>query len=238
MGKGQDIPYQYEPAVYNLDAPREVVPIIAELTRPDSVLDVGCGTGTWLKAFEELGINDVVGLDGEHVENRLLEISYEKFRMTDLRQPFALGRKFGLVLCLEVAEHLPEDVATEFVGCLTAHADVIVFSAAIPGQGGQFHVNEQWPAYWAEKFARRGFYFHDVIRSRIWNNARINWWYRQNIFLVTREKGPAVMPLIHPECFTSQVAGQKRIFRNAIMGGLGPLESLKIFLRSITRRSK
>jgi hypothetical protein len=84
---------------------------------------------------------------------------------------------------LEVAEHLPIQSAGGFVAELTALAPFILFSAAIPGQGGTNHLNEQWPEYWATRFAGHGYRVLDCIRPRIWEDDRIDFWYRQNIFL-------------------------------------------------------
>ena len=132
------------------------------------VLDVGCGIGTWLKAFEECGVKDYLGLDGNHVNRSLLKIPAEKFRVQNLLESFRLNRKFDLVISLEVAEHLDEKISDQFVKGLVEHGETIVFSAAIPYQSGQNHVNEQWPAYWQQKFEKHGYYFHDVIRPKIW----------------------------------------------------------------------
>lgn len=194
--------YHHSEDLHNLTAPRQVVPELMQLLKPASVLDVGCGLGTWLKAFEECGVKDYLGLDGDHVDRSLLKIPIEKFKVQNLLEPFQLNRKFDLVISLEVAEHLSEKVSDQFVKGLVDHGDTIVFSAAIPFQGGQNHVNEQWSSYWREKFAKHGYYFHDVIRQKIWNKLEIEWWYRQNIFLVTRQPNPSeVLDLIHPVLF-------------------------------------
>jgi 2-polyprenyl-3-methyl-5-hydroxy-6-metoxy-1,4-benzoquinol methylase len=65
-----------------------------------------------------------------------------------LIQPLDLEKEFDLVVSLEVAEHLPASAADQFVNTLVKHGKKILFSAAIPGQGGQDHLNEQWPDYW------------------------------------------------------------------------------------------
>ncbi|MER3452772.1 MAG: hypothetical protein C4321_03245, partial [Chloroflexota bacterium] len=134
-----------------------VAPLLVDLVRPASVLDVGCGTGTWLAAFRRLGIEDVFGIDGGEITPSMLEIPAACFARADLSRPFDLGRRFDLALCLEVGEHLPAGAADALVGSLTAHAPVVAFSAAIPFQGGAGHVNEQWPGWWAARFAERGF---------------------------------------------------------------------------------
>jgi 2-polyprenyl-3-methyl-5-hydroxy-6-metoxy-1,4-benzoquinol methylase len=98
-----------------------------------------------------------------------------------------LDQKFDLVISLEVAEHLPKTAADVFVDSVVRHGDVILFSAAIPFQGGNGHVNEQWPGYWAEKFALRGFKTLDVIRPMIWGDESVFWWLQQNTLLLLNE---------------------------------------------------
>lgn len=226
--------YIHTADVHNMTAPREVVPVIIKLYNPGSVLDVGCGTGTWLKAFEEAGVNEYLGIDGAYVNTAQLEIPKENFKAVDLRNAWNLNRRFDLVISLEVAEHLPEASAAEFVEALTRHSGTIIFSAAIPGQGGQYHINEQWPAYWEKKFAVHGFYFHDVLRPLLWDNPNVDWWYRQNIFLVNREKSIVpVRPMVHPECFSQRVQTGNAATEKILRGESGVLNAVKILVRSI-----
>jgi len=164
-------------------AARIVAPLVARLVEPRSVLDVGCGLGTWLAAFVDLGVEDVYGIDGHDVTVGGLEISADRFEARDLKEPFRLSRTFDLALCLAVAEHLPVDAGAHLVESLTRSAPVLLFSAAIPGQGGTHHVNEQWPDYWAEMFVARGFVPVDCIRRRIWSNEAVEWWYAQNLLV-------------------------------------------------------
>src|SRR5919108_2535643 len=145
-----------------------VVPMLIDLFGPRSVVDVGCGIGTWLAAFREHGVADVCGVDGDWVERAALEIPVERFVAADLTRPLRLDRTFDLVLSLEVAEHLPPASADTFIDSLTRLGAAIVFSAAIPLQGGVDHVNEQWPEYWVERFAARGYEAIDGLRPRIW----------------------------------------------------------------------
>jgi SAM-dependent methyltransferase len=162
---------------------RAVVPLVLDLVRARSVVDVGCGVGTWLSVFREYGVEDILGVDGEHIDRRLLEIPPDRFRALDLEQPFRLDREFDLVVSLEVAEHLPEARAGAFVESLTRLGPVVVFSAAIPFQGGRRHVNLQWPEYWVQRFAERGYAVIDCLRRKIWDNADVQWWYAQNTLL-------------------------------------------------------
>lgn len=189
-----------------------VLPWLLELLAPRSIVDVGCGTGTWLQVARQNGIDDVLGLDGAWVRPDALEIPPERFLATDLAAPPTLDRTFDLVLSLEVAEHLPPSSAERLVDQLTALAHVVVFSAAVPGQGGDGHANEQWPEYWCELFARCGYEVVDCLREVFWNDDAVDWWYAQNLLLFARpaaldaipalrdhpSRGRAPLPLVHP----------------------------------------
>lgn len=187
------------------ESAQTVIPAVMELLRPDSVLDVGCGTGTWLSEWGRAGVADVVGIDGDYVDRAELQLTTDQFVPADLRKSFSLGRKFDLVQSFEVAEHLEEAYSDAFVESLTAHGETILFSAAVPGQGGTHHVNEQWPSYWAEKFAKAGYTAYDVIRPRFWADPRVAWWYRQNILLFARGRAfggeAAILDMVHPEMY-------------------------------------
>lgn len=173
---------------FNTNAAEAIVPFVTDIFRPKSVVDVGCGIGTWLNTYQKYGAEKILGLDGDHVPRQDMLIDEEYFRPIDLNSIHKLNiGRFDLVNCLEVAEHLPEESAQMFVETLASLSDVIVFSAAIPGQFGQNHFNEQYPDYWQELFSRYGFVYLDAFRKRYWNNKKVDWWYRQNMFLVVKE---------------------------------------------------
>lgn len=87
---------------------------------------------------------------------------------------------------MEVAEHLHPHQAPGLVGLLAGLADAVVFSAAIPHQGGEHHVNEQWPDYWAGLFAAQGFGCFDLLRPALWRHPEVDWWYAQNLLVFAR----------------------------------------------------
>lgn len=160
-----------------------VVPLLMKMVDVRSVVDIGCGVGTWLKAFRTNGVDDTLGIDGDYVDRSDLRIPAERFRPADLRKAIDLGRRFDLACSLEVAEHLPPSVADQFVATLVHAAPVVLFSAAAPGQGGMNHINEQWQSYWVERFAAHGYRVFDCIRPLIHGNDNVEWWYQQNILL-------------------------------------------------------
>ena len=170
---------------------------------------MGCGTGEWLSVFEEHGIEDVWGVDGGWVSKEMLEIVEERFVPLDLEQPFHMDRTFDLVVSLEVAEHLPEECANTFVDSLTRLGPVVLFSAAIPHQGGRNHINEQWPEYWAERFHDKDYVVIDCLRRRIWRNENVAKWYRQNILMFAAREHLEDQPSLSQEytlCGTSQLS--------------------------------
>jgi hypothetical protein len=179
---------------------QRVLPHLLELTPPHSLVDVGCGIGTWLKAARDLGVIDIFGVDGAYVDRRMLRIPEAHFKAVDLSRPFTLNRTFDVALSLEVAEHLPEASAQPFVESLTRLAPVVLFSAAVPKQVGENHTNEQWQTYWVERFAKAGYVALDCIRRRVWDDPDVEWWYAQNMLLMVRSDHLEASPVLRQEC--------------------------------------
>lgn len=165
----------------SLSSAQLIVPMLLELASITSVVDVGCGDATWLSVFAEAGVRDLIGVDGFDVAEARLQIERSCFLRRDLARPLALGRRFDLAVSLEVAEHLPEERAAAFVGELISLAPIVAFSAAVPGQGGNNHVNEQFQDYWARLFAAYGYRPVDCIRGRVWDSPAVSFWYAQNL---------------------------------------------------------
>jgi len=240
--------FTYSPDYYNTKSANEVIPIILELLNPKSVVDVGCGIGTWLSVFKNKGVHDVLGIDGDHVDRSVLgqHIDAANFIARDLTKQLHVGRKFDLVMSLEVAEHIPEQFADTFIENLVSLGDYILFSAAIPFQGGDRHVNEQWPSYWQDKFTKRGFKVYDCLREKLWSNEKIEWWYKQNIFLAIRDNAEFeecesrnLLSLVHPEVYESKVKRLEEIrqeLEDFQAGKISLLSLLKIFYKFITQK--
>lgn len=206
---------------------QQVIPMVLELVHPKSVVDVGCGVGAWLSVFKEYGVDDIYGIDGDYVDRNMLEIPEQCFFPSDLSKAIRLNRQFDLVVSLEVAEHLPNDCAETFVDSLTKLGPVILFSAAIPHQGGMHHVNEQWPEYWAEHFQAKDYAVIDCIRKKIWTNNEVDYYYAQNILLFTKmdylEKSPllksqfqstnpASLSIVHPTKYLEVIGWIERLY--------------------------
>jgi SAM-dependent methyltransferase len=214
----------YDGGFFDLTTPgatssaRSIVPIVIELVRPQSVVDVGCGLGAWLQVFQEQGVRDVMGVDGGYVVREDLLIEQGAFVAHDLELPLDLDRRFDLAVSLEVAEHLSAKAAPVFVESLVRLAPTVLFSAAIPGQGGVDHRNEQWPQYWAALFRGHGYEPVDWIRPRVWRDSAVEVWYAQNTVLYTanselrrqaaslaahRDESWLPLAVVHPRLFTA-----------------------------------
>lgn len=205
--------YSHNTGFHNLVAPKEIVPEVIKLINPKSVIDIGCGLGTFLKVFKDSGVNNILGIDGPWCDLEALfqNIDESEFQCKEMESSLGIKEKFDLAVCLEVAEHLSPARADSFINELTNISDVILFSAAIPKQGGDHHFNEQWLTYWKDLFEKYDFEVHDVFRYKFWSNPNIYWWYKQNMVLVIK-KGYYVAGLetmyhnqieniVHPELF-------------------------------------
>lgn len=160
---------------------------------PQSVIDVGCGTGALLKRLQNRGVRGV-GL--EYSESALTHcraqnLTVEKY---DLENSQANTHKdYDVVISIEVAEHLPERVADRYVDLLTSAGRLIIFTAAHPGQGGHDHVNEQPKDYWIEKFTQRGFWYDTDLTLRWqqeWSKTDMAYWYHHNLMIFNKNAQP------------------------------------------------
>lgn len=177
--------------------------------KPKSVIDIGCGLGEWGVPLIEQGIQ-YVGIDLKIPRHKLL-IPRENYFEYDLTSgtPFPITEKFDLALCLEVLEHIPETFSRQAVDLICSLSDTILFSAAIPHQGGHHHVNEQWQSWWSELFSQNDFR-PMIIREKIFNNENIDIWYRNNAVIYKRwawegAPYPAVTDYVHPKLFQNIV---------------------------------
>jgi hypothetical protein len=205
-----------------------------EIFSPDSVVDIGCGLGSWLSVFAKHGAGDILGVDGDWVDKEMLNIPQEQFHKADLTRPLRLDKRYDLALSLEVAEHLPESAADTFVQSLVDASDHIIFSAAVPFQGGQNHINEQQPSYWITKFASHHYHCYDALRPIIWNDGEIAYWYRQNILIFSKKELPLplcgdMVHLVHPQ----SLANKAKEIEHLITGQSGLRLGWRMFWRSL-----
>jgi SAM-dependent methyltransferase len=210
-----------------------VLPAILEiLPRVNSVVDFGCGAGTWLSVLKKLGVSEIRGYDGIWAEKKLL-IPRENFTAVELdKEAIRIERKYDLAISLEVAEHLPESSARNFIKTLTDSSDIVLFSAAIPSQGGTNHINERWQSYWRDIFDTYGFAGTDFPRRKFWNMPDVDICYRQNMVLYVKKEqietiavpkeyfsGDGQMDCVHPELYIMVLNRQlslPRLYKTAL----------------------
>ena len=183
---------------------------------PESVIDVGCGVGTFLRAAQQQGASTILGLDGPWVRRDLLMVDPKYFSICDFEKLQIECEAYELCICLEVAEHISKENAKKFIEFICKKSNQILFSAAIPGQGGVCHLNEAWPSYWESIFSENGFYVEDFLRSKIWSDDKIPFWYRQNILLFKKTKALEVvtnkgraLDLVHPQLYIGKVINKR-----------------------------
>ncbi|MBC9882145.1 class I SAM-dependent methyltransferase [Bradyrhizobium sp. INPA01-394B] len=223
---------------------RNIVPHVLKVFSPKSVLDVGCGLGTWLSEFAKLGVNDFLGIDGDYVERDKLFIPREKFKAVDLSKRFEVG-EFDVVCCLEVAEHLPFECADILVASLIKSAPVVLFSAAIPDQGGTDHINEQWQSYWAKKFLSYDYKAFDFIRPIVRHNKDVEAWYRQNIVVYCRADrcpsgiapvdNPADLDFVLPELYSNNIESARKQVDSALARTPSGRQSVRGLVHAVKR---
>ncbi|MGQ0466408.1 MAG: class I SAM-dependent methyltransferase [Sporichthyaceae bacterium] len=161
-----------------------VLPLVFDLVHPASVLEIGCGDGAWLTMARRLGAERIFGVD--EAQSDRLRLSAEEFDTATMSALGELPGPFDLAMCLEVASRLNETHAVQMVEALCDTADVVLFSSAIPGQGGFGHRNEQWPTYWEALFGAFDFRMVDCLRIRLWDDPMVDPCYAQNAMLYVR----------------------------------------------------
>jgi SAM-dependent methyltransferase len=181
-----------------------IVPLFLRYFEIASVVDIGCGIGTWLKVFSENNVSEIKGVDGPHIDTTMLMINNNAFATANLAEPFVVDRRYDLAVSLEVAEHLPEERAASFVKDLTDLASVVLFSAAVPGQPGVEHINAQWQDYWRTIFHEHGYVPLDIVRPAIWGRPDVDYWYQQNTMVYCHETIITDRPDLH--CVSQNVS--------------------------------
>jgi SAM-dependent methyltransferase len=206
-----------------------VVPLLLSILPVKSVVDVGCGVAPWAAEFIANGVQDVWGIDGDYVDRSQLRIPADRFLARDLKNSLNIDRTFDLAVCLEVGEHLPDSRARGLVADLTSLAPCVAFSAAIPGQGGNAHINEQYLPYWVDLFKAQGYVGIDAIRPEVLGNPSVEWWYQQNMVLFVAPGHPLLaksygkpQTIIHQELYEkARTSRSLRTVVRAFPGALG-----------------
>lgn len=168
------------------DSALAVVKILLKHFQPKSVIDIGCGCGIYLQEFAKHNI-EIAGYDGSP-SAIISSLVGDKIKLFDLCEPLKLKQKFDLCLCVEVAEHLPQEYADTLVETLANLSDTLIFTAATPGQGPRSigHINEQNPEYWIDKFTEKDFVLDKKLTEEIRTEMKaknVVWWIVKNLMI-------------------------------------------------------
>lgn len=196
-----DAHFYEENAKVALAAARAMLPWVLLRTGAKSVIDVGCGSAAWLSMAKFLECQ-IHGVDGHTPESHLL-IDLSEFEQRDISHGIDCSG-YDLAICLEVGEHLPEVSAVALVAGL-CKATYVLWSAAVPGQRGVDHINEQWQSWWDRHFLANNYCGSDEIRRVFWDCEDVAPFYRQNmsvysqpINLLHAGMPPGVRDEVHP----------------------------------------
>ncbi len=232
LGKKYNQDFYSNLAAGSLKSAFNILQRLYTVYEPKSVVDFGCGVGAWLFAAEKLGSTELRGYDGIWVDTDSLLTKSIVFTPADMESSVCVSKKFDLAISVEVAEHLSVRRAASFIRDICLSSDVVVFGAAVKGQGGTNHINEQPQSYWVRLFFDNGYVPYDIFRGGLWGDVNIEWWYRQNVFLFVKQDIQdgkidlaalkkleiPIIDVIHPEhlkkVITNPGIAIKRFFQN------------------------
>jgi SAM-dependent methyltransferase len=202
-------------------AAERILPIVLSLVDVESMVDVGCGPGSWLVAAQRLGIPRLTGVEGAWArawfDDEAEGLRAYELVFANLEDELRLPTSYDLAICIEVVEHLSPARGESFIADLCRCAPHVLLGAAIPGQQGPNHLNTRWLSYWATSFAAHRFRPIDVVREQVWNDDALLLPVRQNPVLFVRDDcyeraaararalpSPSIgaLDLVHPDLYT------------------------------------
>ena len=166
-------PYFYKRRVSRYDVPQLIIAgAWFGLWQPFRVFDMGCGIGSYLAAFRQLGCR-IKGCDiGQRVAAPFMRAYVRKrtFRW-DATRPIPYQRKADLTICLDVAEHLPAEGHTVMWANLvrvTKPGGRVLFTGGTPGQPGCGHISCQSRAKWVDDGDLAGLVYDHESTEQAW----------------------------------------------------------------------
>lgn len=193
-GTGPQVPNAFDGSWHwdNLFLDEPFIRAVIDLLAPQSILDLGCGSGVYPLLYRYLGASDVLGVDGIEPEATVLDAAH--YVKADLQQPFDAGRRFDLVVCLEVLEHLQPEATSVMLDTIARHVKdgaCILFSMAEPGQPGHGHINCKTMSQVLDLWAERGWFPDGNLTLGLRAVASMSWFGRNTLLLRRREEAGA-----------------------------------------------
>jgi 2-polyprenyl-3-methyl-5-hydroxy-6-metoxy-1,4-benzoquinol methylase len=179
MTENEELNFTY---IHNEEQPfaKRLSAWIADVLKPNKVLDIGCGPGTYVEEMRKQGLN-AFGYDiDDRVKGKPFLTQQSLFDVEDTGE---------VVICLEMAEHIDsirnKEITETLINCL-APGGFLIWSAAAPGQGGVGHVNCQTKEYWEQLFlklpVKRLIDVEEVLLTYIKNGYHMGW-FAQNLMV-------------------------------------------------------
>lgn len=172
---------------------KAIVKYVHKKIVPDmkSVVDFGCGAGWFLYYFKQRGITNLVGIEPNL--STIFEVAdpliLDHLVKGSLTRKIHLETKFDVAFCIEVVEHINKRWSNIICENITMYSDLLIFSAAHPGQGGYGHINEQPFEYWEEKLNKKNFYLNKpttISFRKHLRKSKVKKWYIDNIAVFER----------------------------------------------------
>jgi len=184
LNKIYDTEFFLEGEKFKKDSASKVAEIINEHVAFNSVFDVGCGMGIYLEEFHRLG-KEAFGCDFSVEGLRITPKQFTAFQ-ADATKPITLNRKFDLLICFEVAEHIHKKYSKQLVTNCIRNSDTVLFTAAPVGQGGVGHINEQPYEFWIDLFVEQGFALDNGLTEQMraqMKKENVVFWIANNLML-------------------------------------------------------
>ena len=174
-----------------LSSAKKIIKLFPNYFNPKLILDIGCGTGEWIKTFNDRYSScKFIGIDGHWINSDDLIYKNCDFLNIDLNSELSsetFNKKYDLVCCLETITDLTEHKGQNLIKKICNITDMCLFSSGTPVQTHGPHKNQQWQSYWHSLFIKNEFTALDFIRPAIWNDIDVGPWYRQNCFLFVKK---------------------------------------------------
>ena len=176
---------------------RIIFSLLKNALHPKTFVDVGSGDGVWsLSALEHFeSINHVEAWD-LLAEKTYLDIAKKRFPSKNIiskridfeSSDYGVEMVYDLAVCLETFEHLSPSACEKLSLFFSSHTRILIFSGAVPGQGGTNHINEQPFKTWQRNLLDFGFFPLDFIRPNIQDKKNVPSYYKNNIVLWVNSK--------------------------------------------------
>jgi len=162
---------------------------IVSMFQPKSILDLGCGIGSYLEGALEGGCKDLYGIELNYDKAKKYITKNISFyiKSGDITKELNLKKKFDCVLSIEVAEHVEMSQVSFFINNIIRYAEkYILFTAAPPGQPGRGHINLKKKNFWIKYIEDKGVTYKDEIVQqcvKAWSDFNTPLYILQNLMV-------------------------------------------------------